>query len=285
MDPRNEFSLEHYNAVSQELAVLDKFKEISESVRNSVLNFVNTARTFVKQKFDGTNGLELKEFSSYRNLGGHRNVEQYLSQVSFTNTRELTVFVPPGFTGNFSAYLDKLNDGKEYFVNLDKDVLNPAKAYISKLITDPNALNGAGAFRLTAERVEKWAKEVGSYHGDNIATDMALFGSVFKSNTEYLDSFAKATELNTYAKNITEVKKVREASNDLVALFDRLIVRIESNPGQYKVNGNNAQSLTNLAYALARTVELYSVFVASANAALVAMERSEERMLTIAKKI
>lgn len=284
MDLRNEFSIEHYNAVSQELAVLDKFKEISENVRDSVLNFVNTARTFVKQKFDGTDGLEIKEFQSYRNLGIHRKVISYLSEVSYTNTRELTVFIPPGFVGNYSAYLDKLNDGKEYFVNLDKDVLNPAKAYISKLITDPNALNGAGAFRLTAERVEKWASDVSVYQGDNIATDMALFGDIFKSNTEYLDSFAKATELNTYAKNITAVKTVRESSNELVALFDKLIVRIESNPGQYKVNGNNAQSLTNLAYALARTVELYSVFIASSNAALVAMERTEERMISIAKK-
>lgn len=284
MDLRNEFSLEHYNAVSQELAIVDKFKEISENVRNSVLNFVNTARAFVKQKFDGTDGLELKEFTSYRNLSAHRKVTQYLSEVSYTNTRELTIFVPPGFTGNFSAYLDTLNDGKEYFVNLDKDVLNPAKSYIAKLISDPNALNGAGAFRLTPERVEKWAESMGTFHSNAIATDMALFGSAYKSNTEYLDSFAKAEELNRYSKNITDVKQVRESSNELVALFDKLIVRIEGNPGQYKVNGNNAQSLTNLAYALARTVELYSVFVSSANAALIAMERTEERMIMIAKK-
>lgn len=284
MDPRNEFSFEHYSAVSQELAVLDKFKEVSENVRDSVLNFVNTARAFVKQKFNGTDGLELKAFSSYRNLGGHRKVEQYLNEVTFLNTRELTVFIPPGFTGGMSAYLDTMNDGKEYFINMEKDILNPAKAYVAKLIGDPNALNGAGSFKLTPERVEKWAAEVAKYHGDNIASDMALFGSIFKSNTEYLDSYAKAIELSKYSNDITAVKTVRESSNELVALFDRLIVRIESNPGQYRVNGNNAQSLANLAYALARSVELYSVFVNNANTTLVAMERTEERMIKIAKK-
>lgn len=284
MDLRNNYSFEHYQAVSQEIAALDKFREVSADVRDSVLNFMSKARAFVKQKTNGTDALEIKQFSSYRDAGGHKLVERYLSEVTYSNTRELTVFTPPAFIGNMSGYLDVLNEGKDYFVNLDKDVLNPAKAYVAKLITDPNALNGAGAFRMSTGIGEKWAEQIAGFHGENIATDMAHFGDVFKSNTEYLDSYAKATQLSTYSKDLTAVATVRNASNELVTLFDRLIVRIEASPGQYRVNGNNAQSLTDLAYALARDVELYAVFITSANAALVAMERSEARMLSIAKK-
>lgn len=284
MDLRNEFSLEHYQAVSQEIAMVDRFREISADVRDSLLNFMNTARAFVKKKFGPNEDLTIREFSSYRDQGGHRLVERYLSEVTYSNTRELTAFIPPAFIGNMTEYLDVLNDGKQYFTNLERDTLNPAKAYIAKLITDPNALNGAGAFRLTADRAEKWAEALAVFHGDNIATDMALFGDLFKSNTQYLDSYAKAKVLNSYSKDITAVQSVRNASNDLVGLFDRLIVRIEANPGQYRVNGNNAQSLTDLAYALARDVELYSVFITSANSALIAMERTEERLIKIAKK-
>lgn len=284
MDLRNEFSLEHYQAVSQEIAVVDRFREISGDVRDSLLNFMNTARAFIKKKFGPAEDLEIKQFSSYRDQGGHRLVERYLAEVTYSNTRELTVFIPLAFLGNMTEYLDVLNDGKQYFTSLERDKLNPAKAYVAKLITDPNALNGAGSFKATSQAVDKWAEQLAVYHSDNIATDMALFGDVFKSNTQYLDSYSKAKVLSTYSKDITSVQAVRAASNDLVGLFDKLIVRIEANPGQYRVNGNNAQSLTDLAYALARDVELYSVFITSANTALIAMERSEERLIKIAKK-
>lgn len=276
-------TLESYQAISQELAVLDRFKQIGSNVSNSILSFMTKARSFIDTKSLTDSATPTRQDFHYKKLSDSP-VGRYLSKVPYTDVRKLTAFTPVGFEGSMVGYVEVLQSQLDYYVSINEKVLIPAKQYLARCVTNPQALGGATAPTFTAETVDRFANEVSQYFGNNIATNIQPFGNVYKSNTEYLDAHVKAILLNESVDKIPEMRAVRENVKGLVELFDKLIIKISAAPDVYKVNGVNAKGLTDLSYALARTVEMYSVYISYVNTILASMKQTEDKFLTIAKE-
>lgn len=279
--PNKGFSLEAYQSVSQEIAVLDRFSTIGNKVKDSVLGFISSARGFItmKQIDDNVKSLTFDTDKITKSPAG-----VYLDKLGYVNSREMSVFTPVGFVGSMTAYMDVLIQGQEYFAALERDVLDPSIKYLSAAIASPAKLGGAGAPAISPEFINKWASSISKYQHDSVSSDLGRFGDLYKSNTEFFDTYSKALVLNKYAGEITNVRTVRAKVKELAALFDRLMLKMAQSPEVYKVNGINAQGLTDLSYTLARSVELYATFISLANSALVAVQRTEEKFAKIAKE-
>lgn len=275
------FSLEAYQSVSQEIAILDRFATIGNKVKDSVLSFVNSARNFAssKQLDDNVKSITFDTDKITKSPAG-----KYLEQLGYVNARDMSAFTPVGFVGSMTSYLDVLLDGQTYFINLEKNVLDVAIQYLSSAIAQPAKLGGATAPQLSPDSVNKWADAVSKYQAVSVASDVGRFGDLYKSNTEFFDTYSKALSLNEYASKITSVRTVRSKVKQLVDLFDRLMLKMAQNPEVYKVNGINAQGLADLSYTLARSTELYATFISLANSALIAVQRTEAQFNTIAKE-
>lgn len=276
-------TLENYLVISQELAVLDRFRQVSSNVSNSIMGFMTKARSFIDSKSLSDTAVPNRQDFHYKKLSDSP-VGRYLSKVPYTDVRKLTAFTPVGFEGSMVKYVSVLQGQLDYYISINEKVLVPAKEYLARCITNPQVLGGATAPNFTAETVDRFAKEVGEYYGNNIATDIQPFGNVYKSNTEYLDAHVKAILLNESVDKIPEMIAVRANVKELVDLFDKLIIKITASPDVYKVNGVNAKGLIDLSYALARTVEMYSVYISYVNTVLVSMKNTEDKFLVIAKE-
>lgn len=276
-------TFESYQELSQELAVLEKFRQIGSGVSDAIMSFMTKARSFIDSKSLTESSTPTKQTFYFKKLTDSP-VGKYLAVVPYTDVRRLTAFTPIGFEGSMVDYVAVLQGQMDYYVSLNENVLIPAKEYLARCVTKPQTLGGATAPKFTAETADRFAKEVGSYFGNNIATDIQPFGNVYKSNTEYLDAHVKAILLNEDVDKIPEMRAVRENVKELVSLFDKLILKITATPDIYKVNGVNAKGLTDLSYALARSVEMYSVYNSYVNDVLVAMKKTEDKFLLIARE-
>lgn len=275
--PNQTISFEQYQQISQEIAVLDKFGSIAAKVKDRVLGFMNSARSFIgssktfKEDVDSKIAQEVITQSL---------AIKYLHTIPYTTARDLAVYIPPAFVGNMSDYLDHLLDGLKYYNDFEKTVLDPAIAYISRAITTPSALGGPTAPKISTDWADKWAEQEASYFGQNIASNVTNFGNIYSSNTQFQDSYAKVLVLQKFGKTIN-LRSIRTKVKQLVELFDKLMMKMMASPDIYKVNGLNAQSLSDLSYALARGVELCSVFTNNANIAVVAYVQTEDKFAEI----
>lgn len=273
-------SYEQYSVLSQEIAFLERFSAISSKVKESVLAFMNSSRNVL-----GSNEVNADAVSVALNTDRITNTiaGRYILSMPYTTSRKLVTFIPVGFQGSMTAYMDVLLDGLDYFSRLEADVLDPAIRYISTAIAKPETLGGAGAPRQTPDWLNKWSEQVVGFSGRNLTTDVTLFGDIYKSNTEFFDSYSKGVKLTELESKLPSGRSVQNKVDELVKLFDKLMIKMEANTELYKVNGTNAQGLTDLSYTLARAVELYSVFLTTAKAAIVALEKTEEKFTAIGK--
>lgn len=188
--------------------------------------------------------------------------ERLIGTSNYYALSQLEIFIPMGLTKDYVGFVACLEANQKVADTLMADVLKPTSFWLGKVLSSPQELlsvrdNHGIQFR----KLDELKRHTAAHFNKVSNQDKCLFGKVFRSNREFLES---VTGVNNVTARLAHLdNKSLQAEVDLIVeMMDKLMIRMQQDPNTYQMSGVTAKAMAQIALHLAERVEFYAAHAA-----------------------
>lgn len=260
----------------------------TNSIRNLVDNIGKSITNFTDELAKGFS--EIKANFRNKSIGsiGELAKLEYASSLpanvrmkGYLGVKEIGMQVPPGFKGNMSSYINKMNSIFTVIENFGTDYFPKADRYLASLLNDPRKLYShvSTIDNNLVKDIEDSKTEIANFFGNSSASHLTKFGDIYSSTNEWYDSLSTFSTLigriNKYSPD-----KVSKEIDSLSEKADRLILKLKKdnnlNPTQATI-----KDIANVLYTMAVAYEFYGAYIQFANELYVSIVNINHVMMKV----
>lgn len=234
-------------------------------------------RRNIKSLFEGLKNRMMSFRDSVLKIGQKkfRASEIQIPEQSYVVIANWQVQVPVSFTGNVLNYLGVLEQGLDIAESLQKDTLNPALIYFSKILRELGLLKSPSG--VSANDIINHVKAIGQLRQatnalfDSRTQQSTLsFQAAFRNVQEYKDALLFLEKLDNRAKRL-DVREISRTSDEISKIIDTILLRMQQEGDD--MSNMTAADLSQLAYDIAVTVDYTAGVITAINTMLVCMQQ------------
>lgn len=209
-----------------------------------------------------------------------KRASKELSESSYTALRKRTVYTPKRLAkgATMLSLVEVVGDCLEAQEDIEKNVLNPWRGYISGLLTHPEELqqlNNLDKVKFTS--LDKLHKALDKVIDGDLDQPTREFGDVYRNLKEWgqtCDKYNKLLERFSHAR-LERIAKEVKALQDLT---NKLVERIEDDPETYAASPATLKTLAEGAYLMGLELEFYAMMTDQLNAINGALDNTVQRI-------
>lgn len=204
-----------------------------------------------------------------------------IKEAKYTSLMPIKIFKPSGMT---STYLDtlkafKLSEGN--VLKYQKEVLEPFNRWLLIVLSNPQKLSSfVGSKTIDGFHIHEFDDDLlrlNKYFSGKESDTEGTFGSLFARNADYEASAILIDELN---KNVLGMSMltIKNLITNIAVNCDKLVVKLNEKPDEYKISGNTMKSLVEITYHMAKEAEFVSIYCYLLKSLLQSFKDSEEHL-------
>lgn len=211
-----------------------------------------------------------------------RKLDKTTKKFNYVSMTQVTVYVPAGMNVQYSKYLEALEQGQDVADRIMDDTLKPMLKWLAIMLTSPSAMANvrglpSGVVLHDLKKAKESVNACYSKHGSD--TQMS-FGDVFRRNADLTESAVRLNHINERLAKIDR-KDMIETVNEIVGAMDKLLIRMQQNPDEYKMSGVTMKSMTELSMNLGYEIEFFAAHSYMVQAATQAMNDTSTKLESI----
>lgn len=206
-----------------------------------------------------------------------------LSKIPYIALRPLTVYVPPGMTGTYLAYVSALEEAAKHVKDVRSGTLSPLNSWLRTNLGRPSGL----ASVTSSLKISNFDEKIGSglraslaeltneHRGQSVTT---TFGKAFDNNAQFTAVVDKLGKLAEQFGDEKAQTQIRDEMAETSELLQKLVARIHADPEKYKLSPTTLTALSQAVHDAASQVDFYGQLAYRVNAAVEALRRTQESL-------
>lgn len=204
----------------------------------------------------------LNPFAPKTILVDSRKLESLFRQVDYVKASPLSVYVPAGFAGYWTDYIDVLENGQAVLNSMQSELIKPFEMWLGLVLNSPDMLKDltppAGIARFKAPDLEKLRKDFGRFNTGTSNTE-STYGRVVKRHADIPLITRDLNNVNQHFASISRADLIKQVTS-ITKLLDTLLENAKRYPEEYQVSGPNAKLLADMTYYVAQEISFYTTF-------------------------
>lgn len=186
------------------------------------------------------------------------SLDKRVLKTPFTRTGRNTVYVPMGFEGMVSEFMDFLYTNREGMLQTEQALID-ANTVFAEYVHNPELLSKLDPRRVPSlEKAGDLPKEFGEFFGGMEGADRAALEDVYKSYSDFAYTSQMIEKLTKEFMNI-KLDDVKSRIDDFFQTLDLITSKLDK--GETEVTKPTAKAIGNLIYHMADWVAIYSLYL------------------------
>lgn len=227
--------------------------QLLNALPNRLPGFLKDVKNSVVNVFSGS-------FWNQRGLIDVKKTNRLIQDLNYMTLAEQEIFIPAGLSVPLIEYLRALNNASTLTEALISETLQPTLNWLAMLLTKPENLASVRAVPqdsgIVFHDLKKHQLALAKCLEDRRKISKGAFKKVFKRNADMLECATVVNQLNQALVSVDK-DNVTELVDEIIKAFDTILIRMKTNPNEYKLSGPVMGVMAKVALNLAEEIEFY----------------------------